>query len=472
MISRKTKIIATIGPSSSTVAKLVKMIDAGMNVARINMSHHNNDVDVEKIVNHIREASNKSGKIVSVLFDICGPKVRVKSTIPKGKILIKKNKEYKLGVGKVNIPINDKIDFTDVKPGQIIKVDDGKIQFSVIASRYKYSVQLRALNEGVIYPSKGINFPGIDLNISALTQKDMKDIDLGCQLGADWFAQSFVRSEKDHKQFVKHISKHSLNIPVLAKIETPQSIKNISQLIGLYDGILIARGDLGVELPIEQVPILQKMIIKKCNKMGKPVITATQMLDSMIDSSSPTRAEVADVAGAVYDGTDAIMLSAETAVGKYPLESISTMSSISINVENEIAKNGNFQINEPQFKKTNVLTSICHAAYNIALDINIPIIAVMTESGSTARMVSNFRPDANIVAVCPYDKIARRLNLFWGVHTLILDQLDSVDDMISGCQTLLKNQKIIKKNQKFVFIAGVPIGMPGSTNILKVHEVE
>ena len=472
MISRKTKIIATIGPSSSTVAKLVKMIDAGMNVARINMSHHNNDADVEKIVNHIREASNKSGKIVSVLFDICGPKVRVKSTIPKGKILIKKNKEYKLGVGKVNIPINDKIDFSDVKPGQIIKVDDGKIQFSVIASRYKYSVQLRALNEGVIYPSKGINFPGIDLNISALTQKDMKDIDLGCQLGADWFAQSFVRSEKDLKQFVKHISKHSLNIPVLAKIETPQSIKNISQLIDLYDGILIARGDLGVELPIEQVPILQKMIIKKCNKMGKPVITATQMLDSMIESSSPTRAEVADVAGAVYDGTDAIMLSAETAVGKYPLESISTMSSISINVENEIAKNRNFQINEPQFKKTNVLTSICHAAYNIALDINIPIIAVMTESGSTARMVSNFRPDANIVAVCPYDKIARRLNLFWGVHTLILDQLDSVDDMISGCQALLKNQKIIKKNQKFVFIAGVPIGMPGSTNILKVHEVE
>ena len=472
MISRKTKIIATIGPSSSTVAKLVKMIDAGMNVARINMSHHHNDADVEKIVDCIRLASNKIGKIVSVLFDICGPKVRVRSTIPKGKILIKRNKEYKLGNGKVNIPIDHKIDFSNIKPGQIIKIDDGKILFSVIASRYKYSVQLKALNDGAIYPSKGINFPGIDLNIPALTQKDIDDINLGCRLGADWFAQSFVRSEKDYREFVQYISKQSLNIPVLAKIETPQSIKNISQLIDLYDGVLIARGDLGVELPIEQVPILQKMIIKKCNKMGKPVITATQMLDSMIDSSSPTRAEVADVAGAVYDGTDAIMLSAETAVGKYPLEAISTMSSISINVENEIAKNGNFQINEPQFKKTNVLTSICHAAYNIALDINIPIIAVMTESGSTARMVSNFRPDANIVAVCPYSKIARRLNLFWGVHTLILDQLDSVDDMISGCQALLKNQKVIKKNQKFIFIAGVPIGIPGSTNILKVHEVE
>ena len=472
MINRKTKIIATIGPSSSTVAKLVKMIDAGMNVARVNMSHHTNDEEVEKIVENIRLASKKSNETVSVLFDICGPKIRVKPTIPKGKILIKKNKEYTLGTGKVNIPINEKIDFSSVKKGQTIKIDDGVIQFLVISNRYKYQVQLKALNDGVIYPSKGINFPGIDLSIPALTQKDISDIDLGCRLGIDWFAQSFVRFAKDHKNFINNISKHSLTIPILAKIETPQSIKNISELIDLYDGILIARGDLGVELPIEQLPILQKMIIKKCNKRGKPVITATQMLDSMISSSTPTRAEVTDVAGAVYDGTDAIMLSAETAVGQYPLESIMTMSSIAMNVENEIAKNGDFQINKPTFKKTNVLTSICHAAYNIALDINIPVIAVMTESGSTAKMVSNFRPDANIVAICPYDKIARRLNLFWGVHTLMLDQLNNIDDMIAGCQSLLKKHKIIKKKQKFVFIAGIPIGTPGSTNILKVHEVD
>ena len=471
MINRKTKIIATIGPSSSSTAKLIKMIDSGMDIARINMSHHNNDSDVEKIVQNIRLASKKSNKTVSILFDICGPKIRVKPTIPKGKILIKKNKEYTLGKGKVNIPINNQIDFSSVKSGQIIKIDDGKIKFSIIANRYKYSVQLKALDDGIIYPSKGINFPGIDLNIPALTEKDMSDIELGCKLDIDWFAQSFVRFAKDYKDFTENIARYSSGIPVLAKIETPQSIKNITQLINLYDGILIARGDLGVELPIEQVPILQKMIIKKCNKSGKPVITATQMLDSMISSSSPTRAEVADVAGAVYDGTDAIMLSAETAVGEYPLESIETMSSISINVEKEISKNGNFQINEPEFKKTNVLTSICHAAYNIALDINIPVITVMTESGSTAKMVSNFRPDANIIAICPYEKIARRLNLFWGVHTLILDQLDNVDDMISGCQNLLKKQKIIKKKQKFVFIAGIPVGTPGSTNLLKVHEV-
>ena len=180
---------------------------------------------------------------------------------------------------------------------------------------------------------------------------------------------------------------------------------------------------------------------------------------------------MADIAGAVYDGTDAIMLSAETAVGDYPVESIETMSSISINVEEEISKNSNFQINEPKFQKTNVLTSISHAAYNIASDINIPIIAVMTESGSTAKMVSNFRPDANIIAICPYEKVANQLNLFWGVHTLILEQLDNIDDMIDGCEKLLKEKKIIKKNQKFVFIAGVPVGTPGSTNLLKVHEV-
>ncbi len=471
MIIRKTKVIATIGPSSSTVGKLIKMIDAGMDIARINMSHHDSAEDVSKVVHNLREASKKINRTVSILFDICGPKIRVSSTIPRGKILIKKNKAYTLGTGKVNIPINSKIDFSLVKPGQIIKIDDGKIRFSILSSRYKYSIQIRAIDEGIIYPSKGINFPGIDLNISSITEKDVNDIQLGCELGVDWFAQSFVRSDKDCKEFIGNMLKQSSDIPILAKVETPQAIKNINSLIDCYDGILIARGDLGVELPIEQLPILQKMIIKKCNKKGKPVITATQMLDSMVTNSSPTRAEVTDVAGAVYDGTDAIMLSAETAVGQYPLESIVTMSSIAINVEDEIAKNSGFQINEPKFAKTNILTSICHAAYNIASDISIPVIAVMTESGSTAKMVSNFRPDANIVAICPYEEIARRLNLFWGVHALILDQLDNVDDMIAGCEKLLKEEKIIKKKQKFVFVAGIPVGMPGSTNLLKVHKV-
>ena len=471
MINRKTKVIATIGPSSSTVAKIINMINAGMDIARINMSHYDNDESVEKIVQNLRVASKKSGCTLSILFDICGPKIRIKSTIPKGKILIKKNKTYTLGVGKVNIPINSKVDFSSVKAGQIVKVDDGKIKFSIFSSRYKYSIQLKALEDGVIYPSKGINFPGIDLNISSITSKDIHDIELGCKLGIDWFAHSFVRTKQDYDRFIKAVSLGSKNIPIVAKIETPQAIKNINQLIDLYNGILIARGDLGVELPIEQVPVLQKMIIKKCNKKGKPVITATQMLDSMIVNPSPTRAEVADVAGAIYDGTDAIMLSAETAVGEYPIESIATMSLISKNVEKEISKNGDFQINEPKFEKTNVLTSISHAAYNIASDINIPVIVVMTESGSTAKMVSNFRPDANIIAICPYDKIARELNLFWGVDTLILKQLSNIDDMIEACQQLLKENKIIKKKQKFVFIAGVPVGTPGSTNLLKVQEL-
>ncbi|MBI90242.1 MAG: pyruvate kinase [Candidatus Marinimicrobia bacterium] len=472
MLNRKTKIIATIGPASSSPVRLKEMIMAGMNVARINMSHYSDSNEVEKVVNLIRWSSKKYGKTISILFDICGPKIRIKSTIPKGKILIKKNKEYSLGVGKVNIPINNKIDFSYVKKDQIIKIDDGKIEFSIISKRYKHSIQVKALNEGVIYASKGINFPNIKLNIPSLNSKDISDINLGCNLKVDWFAHSFVRTDQDYDSFAKIISSNLEDIPVIAKIETPQAIKNIDKLIDIYDGILIARGDLGVELPIEQLPILQKMIIKKCNKRGKPVITATQMLDSMVSSPSPTRAEVADVAGAVYDGADAVMLSAETAVGSYPVDSIKTMSSIAENVEEEISRSSGFQINEPKFKKTNVLTSICHAAYNIALDINIPVIAVMTESGSTAKMVSNFRADANIVAICPYEKIANQLNIFWGVNTLILNQMDNVDDMVLGCQKLLKDKKMIKKKQKFVFIAGVPVGVPGSTNLLKVHEVE
>ena len=471
MNNRKTKIIATIGPASSTPAKLKKMLTAGMDIARLNMSHYSSESDVEKMVTNLRLASKNNNTPLSILFDICGPKVRVKSAIPKGKILIRRNKEYALGVGKVNIPIDYKLDFSPVAIGDIIKIDDGKIKFEVISKRYKYSIRVKALDDGTIYPSKGINFPGIDLNISSLTKKDTDDIKLGCKLEIDWFAHSFVRDQDDYNDFSNIVNSNSSSIPIIAKIETPQAIKNINQIIDLYNGVLIARGDLGVELPIEQVPIMQKMIIKECNKKGKPVITATQMLDSMINSPSPTRAEVADIAGAVYDGTDAIMLSAETAVGDYPIESIETMGSISSNVEQEISKNSDFQINEPKFKKTNVLTSISHAAYNIASDINIPVIAVMTESGSTAKMVSNFRPDANIVAICPYEKVARQLNLFWGVHTLILDQLDNIDDMIEGCQNLLKEKKIIKKNQKFVFIAGVTVGTPGSTNLLKVHEV-
>ena len=472
MINRKTKIIATIGPVSSSLSKLKKMLNAGMDIARINMSHYNKSEDVEKIVGNLRSISKKNNQPLSILIDICGPKIRVKSTIPKGKILIKKNKIYSLGSGKVNIPINNKIDFSSVNIGDMIKIDDGKIKFSIISRKYKYSIKIKAMDDGIVYPSKGINFPGIDLNMPSLTEKDIEDIKLGCSLDIDWFAHSFVRTEKDYDQFIKIVLSCSKNIPVIAKIETPQAIKNINQLIDLYDGILIARGDLGVELPIEQVPILQKMIIKKCNKKGKPVITATQMLDSMINSPSPTRAEVADIAGAVYDGTDAIMLSAETAIGDYPIESIKTMGSISKNVEEEISKNSSFQINKPKFEKTNVLTSISHAAFNIASDINIPVIVVMTESGSTAKMVSNFRPDANIIAICPYKKIANQLNLFWGVHTLILKQLDNIDNMIEGCQQLLKDRKIIKKKQKFVFIAGIPVGIPGSTNLLKVHEVD
>ena len=362
---------------------------------------------------------------------------------------------------------NSKV-FNSVKKGHLILIDDGNIHLKITGIK-KNLIRTKVIQGGILKSKKGVNLPQSDLRTSALSSADKKYIKIAANLNVDWIALSFVQKPSDIKELRKLCDS---KISIMAKIEKPSALKYINEICEIADGIMIARGDLGVELPIETVPGWQKKIIRTSRVKGKPVVVSTQMLESMTSSLTPTRAEVSDVANAVFEGTDAIMLSAETAVGKYPLESISTMSSISINVENEIAKNGNFQINEPQFKKTNVLTSICHAAYNIALDINIPIIAVMTESGSTARMVSNFRPDANIVAVCPYDKIARRLNLFWGVHTLILDQLDSVDDMISGCQTLLKNQKLIKKNQKFVFIAGVPIGMPGSTNILKVHEVE
>jgi len=469
---RKTKIIATLGPSSSDKKTLCKLMKAGVNIVRINMSHVSQDSEVESLVSLIRNCEAQSKRRVGILIDLCGPKIRVSKEIPESINIVKDNL-YSLGVGDVQIPLGLKIKFNKVNSDSTVKIDDGKISFKVEEKKDDYSLILKALNDGIILPAKGVNFPGIELDLPSVTEKDIHDLKLAIKLDVDWIALSFVRKAEDRDVIDAIFAESGKNIPLLAKIEKPEAILNLRSIVDAFDGILVARGDLGVEMPLEQVPILQKRIIAICNENGKPVVTATQMLESMVENPTPTRAEVGDIASAIYDGTDAIMLSGETASGAFPVESVETMASIAINVEREISRTSeNFQRHIPQFKKVTVVTSICHAAFEISEDISTPVIAVMTESGSTAKHLSNFRPNASIIAISPNKKLCGELSLYWGVNTFFINRKSTIDDMLKDTEDLLLKEGLVRKGQKFIFTAGVPVGISGSTNLLKVHQVE
>ena len=469
---RKTKIIATLGPSSSDKKTICKLMNAGVNIVRINMSHVSKDSAVETLVSLIRDCEAETEKRVGILIDLCGPKIRVAKDIPES-LNIVKDKLYSLGVGDVQIPLGIKIKFNEVNPDSSVKIDDGKISFKVEEKKDDYTLILKALNNGTILSGKGVNFPGIELDLPSVTEKDIHDLKLALKLDVDWIALSFVRKAEDRDVIDAIFAESGKNIPLLAKIEKPEAIQNLKSIVDAFDGILVARGDLGVEMPLEQVPILQKRIIAICNKNGKPVVTATQMLESMVVNPTPTRAEVGDIASAIYDGTDAIMLSGETASGSFPIESVETMGSIAINVEREISRTSeNFQRHIPQFKKVTIVTSICHAAFEISEDISTPVIAVMTESGSTAKHLSNFRPNASIIAISPNKKLCGELSLYWGVNTFFINQKSTIDEMLKDAEELLLNEGLVRKGQKFIFTAGVPVGISGSTNLLKVHQVE
>jgi len=447
-------------------------MNAGVNIVRINMSHVSKDSAVETLVTLIRDCEAETEKRAGILIDLCGPKIRVAKDISES-LNIVKDKLYSLGMGDVQIPLGLKIKFNEINPDSSVKIDDGKISFKVEEKKDDYTLILKALNNGTILPGKGVNFPGIELDLPSVTEKDLHDLKLAIKLDVDWIALSFVRKAQDRDVIDAIFTESGKYIPLLAKIEKPEAIQNLRSIVDAFDGILVARGDLGVEMPLEQVPILQKRIIAICNKNGKPVITATQMLESMVENPTPTRAEVGDIASAIYDGTDAIMLSGETASGSFPVEAVETMGSIAINVEREISRTSeNFQRHIPQFKKVTIVTSICHAAFEISEDISTPVIAVMTESGSTAKHLSNFRPNASIIAISPNKKLCGELSLYWGVNTFFINQKSTIDEMLKDAEELLLNDGLVKKGQKFIFTAGVPVGISGSTNLLKVHQVE
>jgi len=464
---RKTKIICTLGPSSDHPHIISKLIQSGMNVARINMAHSNH-LHTEKLVASIRSESKKLNQYVGILMDLSGPKIRLDlSGIENNEIKISKGHVYNLGFSKMHdIPINLDLTFSHLNSqNAFVKIDDGKISFKVIKSDKK-ALKVKAEHDCVLKNNKGVNFPGIELDIPSLTPKDKKDLEKAVELDIDWIALSFVRSSEDIKPIYEILDKHNIRIPIIAKIEKPEAIDHLNDIINNFQGILIARGDLGVELPLSKLPILQKKIIKKCRALKKPVIVATQMLESMIENNTPTRAEINDVANAVFEETDAVMLSGETAVGSYPIESVEMMKNIINDVESNVSPSKN------EFKFDNDTRSAIGASVKtISKYLTIDGIVVMTESGSTAKIVAHFRPHVNIYGFTPHVNICRQMTLIWGITPMLMNECLTTDDMLTTAEKLLLENNYMNKGETFVLTAGIPIGVSGATNMLKIQKI-
>ena len=468
IIMKKTKIIATLGPSSSNRDIISKMIDSGMNIARINMSHTSID-NAKELIIIIREESKRLDANLSIMMDLCGPKIRVNFLSIDEKFNFKEKQILTIGQGNVDIPVNYALDFSEMNDDAIIKIDDGKFSFRI--KSFEKGILTVSCNEaGEIQNGKGINFPGLALNIPAVTDKDLDNLELSLSLDVDWIALSFIRNVSDIAKVKDFFIRKGKSIPLIAKIEKSEAINNLDEIIDTVDGILVARGDLGVELPIKELPILQKKIVNKCLYHHKPVIIATQMLETMINDLSPTRAEVNDIANAIYDGVDAVMLSGETAVGKHPIESINMMNSIAESVEKDFdLLNFSRYIHKHTIDRNDNRSSICHAAMTISNQMDVKGIVIMTDSGTTALKMAQYRPNATIFAISPHLKICQKLSLIWGIIAIHVNKYKYTDDMISKATTILKNNKYISKGDKFLITAGVPIGISGSTNMIKIH---
>ena len=433
------------------------------------MSHVNDYIELKKTINLIREISDNLNMQVGVMMDIAGPKIRIKSDVEQ--IKVKKGDFLTIGGGGADISTSLSLSFKNVKLKSKIRIDDGKISFSVSKVISKTKLELEALNDGVIKPGKGINFPNIKLDIPILTPKDIRDVKAGLRFDVDWFALSFVRSKNDIKAIRKILNDKKSDKPIIAKIEKPEAVKKLDSIINAFDGILVARGDLGVEMGYEKVPIIQKRIIHLCHKHGKPVILATQVLESMIYNDTPTRAEVNDIAVAVEQSCDAVMLSAETSIGKYPVQAVKTMNRVISRMESEIAEYQNYKGLNPLISKMDTQISICHSASNIANELGVKLLIAMTESGSSAISISLFRPNARIIAMSPNKNVSKKLSLIWGLETANVRQFKNTDEMIDMVQRYLIDNKILKVNDRYVIIAGVPVGVSGTTNMIRVETI-
>ncbi len=474
MLMKRTKIVATIGPASSSKEILKDMISAGMNVCRVNFSHGSYD-DHKRVINSIRELNEELGSHVAILADLQGPKIRTGEMQDSG-VLLKNGKTVLIQTDDIigtekAFSINYNKLPNDVKKGEDILLDDGKLILKVVSSDGKKVITCKIIQGGILSSNKGVNFPNTRISMPSLTEKDQEDLKFAIEIDLDWIGLSFVRSARDIIDLKHILATAGAKARVIAKIEKPEALKCIDDIIKESDGIMVARGDLGVEIPFQNVPLTQKMLIEKGIRQAKPVIVATQMMESMIHQMSPTRAEVNDVANAVLDGADAVMLSSETSVGKYPVEVINTMSRIVCEMESSGAIY--YKEQPPEKNKERFISdSICYNSCRLAQRVNVDAIITMSFSGYTAYKIASQRPKANIFVFTSNRKILTQLNLVWGVKAFYYNKQISTDHTIADIKYLMKSEGYLAVGDLIINIASIPLEDLGGSNMLKLSQVD
>lgn len=468
----RTKIIATLGPSSNRPEVIERLITAGMDVARLNFSHGSIE-DHRRMIGDVRSVSRKTGKDIGILLDLQGPKLRI-GRLEKQVVTLTEGEPFVITTRDVPgdsmiVSTNYKDLPQDLTEGAHILLDDGLLELEVQGIT-ESDIHCRVIRGGELHEKRGINVPGAKLSLPSLTEKDREDLFTGIKEGVDFIALSFIRTPEDVISVKDVLMQEGVYIPVIAKIEKPEAVNNLSEILKVADGIMVARGDLGVELSPEQVPIIQKDIIRLCNEEGIPVITATQMLESMIQHPRPTRAEASDVANAIVDGTDAVMLSGETAIGKYPVETVTMMKRIAHATEEKLLDS--MRPNPERIKvKGDPEHAIAHAVYYTAMDIKAKAIVSFTRSGGTACIISKYRPNIPIIGVTHTEPILKRLSLYWGVRGVLVELRENTDAMIGNVEEKLLTEGLVSRGDTVIITLGVPWGVVGSTNMLMVHQI-
>ncbi|HEY7677646.1 MAG TPA: pyruvate kinase [Candidatus Methylomirabilis sp.] len=469
---RRTKIVCTLGPASMDEATIEALVQAGMNVARLNFSHTGHEAGAE-IIRRVRAVEARLGAPVALLQDLQGPKIRL-GTIRGGSAALKEGGQFVITTrpeeGSASRACTTYPGLArDVKRGDRILIADGMIQLDVLGTD-GVEVRCRVVAGGTVSDHKGINLPGVDLDIPALTDKDHDDLAFGVKAGIDFVAVSFVRTATDVLDVKDYLAEIQGDVPIIAKLEKPEVLRRLDDVLKAADGVMVARGDLGVEMPLEEVPVVQKSIIRRAQRYAVPVITATQMLESMMEHPRPTRAEASDVANAIFDGTDAVMLSEETATGQFPVEAVKVMARIAVEAERGLPfyedRPRRFQAMDMSFPG-----AIGEAACRAAVELGAKAICTFTQTGSMARIVSKLRPPTPIIAFTPYETVRRRLALFWGVQPRLIAKTNHTEELIERIDATLVEDGSARKGDVLVITAGAPMWVKGSTNLLKVHRV-
>ena len=472
-MDRKTKIVCTIGPASRQRKTIEKLARAGMNVARINLSH-GTLAEHKNVIKDIREVARTLNIPIAILLDLPGPKIRT-GALQNGRICLNEGCPFSLVKDVIKgdetkVSVNYPSFFKDIKPGNSIFLNDGAIELKVTSASAN-KVQCRVVAGGELTENKGVNLPGVKLNLPSTISTNQEQMTFGIENNVDFFAISFVRSPADIAERRRFLHQMGVHVPLIAKIEKSEALKKIDDIVREADGIMVARGDLGIETPLAEVPKIQKSLIRKCNNVGKPVIVATQMLESMINTARPTRAEVSDVANAIFDGADAVMLSGETAAGKYPVQAAEWMARIAAETE-EVLPYEQWLIEKRKHAQAQTDDAISYAACAISQQINAACIVAYTRSGSTALRLSKYKPEATILAITPDERTYRRLALSWGIDPYLDKAAKNVDAMFIQAARIAVSTGLAKSGDFIAVTAGIPTGVPGTTNMIKVHRIE